>query len=779
MNIRFPFFPRPWSRFLRGKTARRPLPLPGMLYAALRRIPAAVAAGLFAVAGMAGVYVAQPALLRQLDNKMYDGFLTAGPRGEPSPVPVIVDIDERSLAACGQWPWPRYQLARLLERLADAGAASVALDILLAEEDRSSPVRLREAMRRDFGLDVEFARVPPELEDNDVLLARVLEETPAVVGSFMRFGGQAADASPAHGNPLAGNGQRTARAAPPPDERVPGLGLAEQIPPGSPSPLRDILTAQGALWPLPLFVGAAPVGAINVAPDEDGLIRSVPLLFRLGDAVYANLSLRALMRGMDVDTLVLVSGPDGLERIRVGGFSFPVSPSGAMQVPFRGPRGVYPYFSAVDVLEGRVSEDDIQGRIVFVGTSAAGLQDIRATPFDAVYPGVEAHAAVVDAVLSDRHLVAPPWTPGAQVLAVLLVGTLAVLGFSFTRPAVSLPAGLALAGCVLAASARLFRAGLFLSPVYAILTVGVAALAVLAVRFWGEERQKRVLRQAFSRYVAPEVVARIAERGVDVFAGEEREVTLLFTDVRGFTSLSETLRPEQVVALLNRYFTPMTACIRSSGGTLDKFMGDAIMAFWNAPLDVTGHPERAVRAALRMRTTLAELQPALRAEFGVSLAVGTGLHTGPVYVGNMGSEELLDYTCIGDTVNLASRLESLSGRYGVDIVCSGQTARDWPPDLIFRRLDTIRVKGRSLPVDIGTVLAAGEARARREELEQSEEALDLYRRGAFGGARALFEGLAARHPENGRLYALYGERCRTLAACPPRAWDGIWTFDSK
>lgn len=729
------------------------------LSAWLRRVPPALIAGLAAVAAMLALYVAHPALLRQLDHKAYDALLAGRAGGEPSPVPVIVDIDERSLALYGQWPWPRYRLARLIENLARYGAACVALDILLAEEDRSSPAHMKEGLMRDFGVDVEFAHLPPALEDNDALLATALENTPTVVGAFMRFD-----------VPAAGGG--SAEVAPPS-----APGLVEVIPPGCPSPQAAVPEAGEALWPLPLFSAAAPVGTINVAPDEDGVIRSVPLLVRQGGRVYPNLSLRALMRGMDVDTLALIGGPDGLERIVVGDLRVPVSPRGRMLVPYRGPRGVYPYFSAADVLDG--SPPDVEGRIVFVGTSAAGLQDIRATPFDAVYPGVETHAAVVDAILTGRHIVAPPWTPGAQVLAILLGGGLAALCFALARPVVSFPVGVVLAAGAVAGSRRLFGEGVFFSPVYLVLTVGVVALVALAARFWLEERQKRALRHAFSRYVAPEVVARIAERGVDVFAGEEREVSVLFSDVRGFTSLAETLRPEQVVALLNRYFTPMTACIRDSGGTLDKFMGDAIMAFWNAPLSVEGHPGRAVGAALRMRDILAALRPVLRAEFGVDLSSGTGIHTGSVYVGNMGSEELLDYTCIGDTVNLASRLESLSGRYGVDIVLSGDTAARCPADFLFWPLDTIRVKGRGRPVDILTVLTPVEAEARREELEGCARALELYRRGRFTEALARFQALARSAAEGGRLYALYEARCRVLAAAPPPDWDGVWTYDNK
>lgn len=283
---------------------------------------------------------------------------------------------------------------------------------------------------------------------------------------------------------------------------------------------------------------------------------------------------------------------------------------------------------------------------MFVGTSAAGLQDIRATPFDAVYPGVEVHAAVVDAILNQDHIVQPDATPGIQALAILLAGLAAALVFSFTRAFIYGPACLLLAGGAIWGSGHLFAQGQFISPLYVVLTILAQGICILPVRFWQEERQKRVLRQAFSRYVAPEVVARIAAREGDIFAGEERDVSVLFTDIRGFTSLSEKLEPQQVVALLNRYFTPMTACVRDSGGTLDKFIGDAIMAFWNAPLDVPDHPRRAVAASVRMQAPAARAQsragkgirrapahrrgPALRAglrgQYGVRGSAGLHLH---------------------------------------------------------------------------------------------------------------------------------------------------------
>lgn len=722
----------------------------------LRLLPA-LTVGLLAAMGIVCLYVWQPAMLQQLDRKIYDAFLVAQHGGMPAPAPAVVDIDERSLAAYGQWPWPRYLTARLISRLTEDGAAAVALDILLSEPDRSSPAHLRAGLRRDFDLNVGFTGLPPKLEDNDALLAETLARAPALLGMFLRFSG----------NP------------PSPDSLPPATGVAEQTPPGSPSPRERLLVARDALLPLPVFLRAAPAGVINAAPDADGVIRAVPLVAVLGDKIYANLSLRALMLAMDISTMILRSGPDGLEQIRIGPLSIPVTPAGNMYVAFRGPHGVYPYFSAVDVLEERVSAEEIRGRVLFVGSSAAGLQDIRATPFDPVYPGVETHAAVVDTILSRTFRLVPSWTPGAQVLAILLAGLTAALACGLARPIVYLPLGLGLAGGAVFGSWRLFGQGIFLSPLYVTLTVAAESLVLLFVRFRQEERQKRILRRAFSRYVAPEVVARIAERGSDVFTGEEREVTLLFTDVRGFTSLSEKLRPDQVVALLNRYFTPMTACIRHNDGTLDKFIGDAIMAFWNAPLDVADHPAKAVRTALRMHELLRELNMSLATEFGVRLAIGAGVHTGAVHVGNMGSEELLDYTCIGDNVNLASRLEGLCPKYGVDIIVSGETARRCGKDLYFRPLDTIRVKGKTHPVRICTVLRPEEAAGRQEELAEAETAMAAYQQGDFVAAEQLFAALRETYPDDGILYSLYLRRCRELAASPPVVWDGVWTFDSK
>jgi adenylate cyclase len=316
------------------------------------------------------------------------------------------------------------------------------------------------------------------------------------------------------------------------------------------------------------------------------------------------------------------------------------------------------------------------------------------------------------------------------------------------------------------------------------LTVGAQAVTLTAARFRLSEKDKRRIRNIFSHYVSPEVVARIVDRGEASLRGEQRELTVMFTDLRGFTSLSEKLTPVQVVTLLNRYFTPMTALVRESGGTLDKFIGDALMAFWNAPLDVPGHPDRAVRAALAMQQSLAGLNTELQRDFGLTLRMGAGIHTGQAHVGNMGSDDLTNYTAVGDTVNLASRLEGLCSRYGVTLVTSGETASRCGEGLVLRELARLRVKGRAEPVDVFTVLTAGEASAQKELLEDWREALRLYRAAVVQRDAALlaqasqaFAALCAEHP--GPLHQAYADACADLRARPADTWSDVWTLTGK
>lgn len=706
------------------------------------------------------LYVVQPAMLVQIDRKSYDIFIKYLAGGMPSPVPVIIDIDEKSLEAYGQWPWPRYRVAQLLEKLTESGVAAIGLDILFSEPDGSSPAQIKQHLKETFGIDLNFTGLPPLLEDNDALLATVLSQSPTVLGLFLRFDGPNMDS----------------QLLPPP------TGLVEQVPTGAIPPRTNLLRASGATLPMPALRKMATQGFINVLPDSDGIIRAVPLVMQMQNAdrqlVYASLALRALMQALGTKTMVLKSNAEGLESIRIGQTLIPVTPEGFFRLPFRGPSRTYPYVSVSDVLENRIPPDFLAGRIALVGTSAAGLLDIRATPLDAVYPGVEVHATVIDSILSGRSISLPAWTMGAQVLAITLTGMLCCVAFGLLKPAVYLPVAIALTTGTVVTSFTIFQSGAYFSPIYLVLTVIAEGVGLLSLRFWQSDRQKKQLHQAFNRYVSPEVVSRIAQHEGDILAGEVREVSLLFTDVRGFTNLSEKLQPGQVVGLLNRYLTPMTALVRASGGTVDKFIGDAIMSFWNAPLDVEEHPAKALRTLLDMHKALNILNIGLQEDFGFCLAMGGGIHTGTVHVGNMGSEELLDYTCIGDNVNLAARLESLCSKYGVGVIISDVTAARCGESFTIRRLDSIRVKGKQQALTIYTAMEPEEMDKRKAEFALADAALLHYQAGDFHTALDAFNAIKAQYPDI-KLYSLYADRCTELLAAPPEQWDGVWTFESK
>lgn len=747
--------PHPFLQFWQGLQSYRFGPR------AKRFIPVFLA-GLALLLVSLGLFLAQPRPMVQISSSIYDVFLTRSPNPHLSPVPVIVDLDEDSLQRHGQWPWPRHRLALLLERLSQAGAAVVALDILLAEADRTSPQALLRSLREDLGIDARMEGLPADLYDNDTLLARVVAANPVVMGGFVNF-----DAAATHVfHP----------ASVPHVERVPADAL----------PARTGLLKGSGLVPLvPSLQQAGPIAFFNMMPDQDGLVRRVPLLIQAGPEIYASLSLRALMLGMGVKNLRLNCGPAGLESIGVGKLRVPVSPEGLMLVPYVGPAHSFPYISAADVLDSTFDPERVRGRIVFVGTSAVGLLDIRSTPLDRFVPGVEVHASVVNAILTNQHIRLSPWDSALQAGLIVLCGFVTLGLFALLPPVWAMATCGALAGGLFGGSAFLFQQGTFFSPLWGMVTLILEGTGLMGLRLWTTEADKRRLRNVFSRYVSPEVVRRIVDRGETVLRGEQRELTIMFTDLRGFTSISEGLTPEQVVVLLNRYFTPMTTLIRASEGTLDKFIGDALMAFWNAPLDVADHPRRAVTTALLMLQTLDDLNIQLQQELGVTLRMGVGLHTGTASVGNMGSEDLTSYTAIGDAVNLASRLEGLCSRYGVPLVMSEETATRCGDGIALLPLARLRVKGRSTPVDVFTAMSPEEAQARHKELQAYLTARTRYLHGiahhdpdALREAAAAFSTLAADHPSR-TFYHDYAEACAHCLGTSPDSWSEVWTLTSK
>jgi adenylate cyclase len=706
------------------------------------------------------LYVFQPGFLHQLDLKLYDQLLRGRGTREPSGRVVIVDLDERSLAQYGQWPWPRYRVALLLGRLREAGAAVVGLDILLAEPDRTSPAVLQEELRRDLGLEVAFSGLPGELRDHDALLASVLGQGPYVLSLYFDFLGNPAESD-----------------SPPPPLNLSVLraGSREFAP-------TDLLSAKSMVPPLPcLSAACGTVGFFNTISDQDGIIRRVPLLIEHRGAVYPSLAVATLMKAAGGGSPVLKVGDGGPESLRIApSLTVPVDSHGRALVNFLGPARTFPSLSAADVLEGKFP-GSLQGAVVLVGTSVAGLRDNRTTPFGPDCPGVEIHATVIDNMLTGQFITIPDWAPGLEATMLWVTGLAATLCIAFFRPMHIVAPLLALAaGMWWGADRLLVREAIVVSPLYPYLALGLAFAGLSFLKLWGEERRRRFIHDAFSHYVSPTVVGEIM-RSPDAMtlSGEEKEVTILFSDIRGFTALSEKLTPTQVTQLLNAYFTPMTRIITAHQGTVDKFIGDALMAFWNAPLNVPGHQTMALRAALEMLRELDRLNEDFVARFGSPVRIGIGVHCGRARVGNMGSEDLFDYTLIGDNVNLTSRMEGLTKHYGLSLLLTGDIRSSCAEGFTFLEVDRVRVKGRDKPVTIHTAFLPGSEPDWLSARERYEKGLEEYRRGRFREASAFFCGLVEEYPGQ-KLFGIYADRCGKLACSPAgETFDGVYSHKEK
>ncbi|WP_243360680.1 CHASE2 domain-containing protein [Fundidesulfovibrio terrae] len=728
--------------------------------------------GLAVTAAMSFAHWTQPAWLVFLDYKVYDVLLSKRPRHEPSGRVAVVDLDEKSLAEVGQWPWPRYQIAVLLGRLKQYGVLAAGMDVVFAEPDQTSPERIRRKLS-GLGVDMDFTGLPPALRDNDALLASNLSGGPYVLGYFFTFSAQDAAGSP--GSTGAGG----PCALPPPR-------LALKRSPGAVDAPLMIAQAASPVCPLPeLSQACGWAGFFNSVPDRDNIVRWVPLAISWKGAPYPSLAVSTIMRAFGDKSAVLSVSPNpyggqdmtlSLDLGEQGRRSVPLDRHGRVLLDYRGPGRTFPYISAADVMAGRVPREALEGKIVFIGTTARGLQDVRATPLDQSFPGVEAHATVADMVLSDTFLRRPldAWYLELALLGVFGLGVTVQLMFtrSLWVGALSLLAGL---GMWQGSSYAMDHLDLYVSPLSPLLALGLNFTLITFLKFLREERKRRFLHSAFNHYLSPQVVSQLVAQPEKLnLSGEEKEVSILFSDVRGFTTISEKLTPTQVVDLLHEYLTPMTRLVTANSGTLDKFIGDAVMAFWNAPADVEDHPRLAVETALAMLNELDRLNAGFKERFGFEIQIGIGLNLGAVRVGNFGSEDLFDYTIIGDNVNLGSRLEGLTKYYHQRLLVSGAMRERAGAGFAWQEVDRVLVKGKHEPVSIHTV----NAQAAPGELDGWSQGLTLYREGRFQEALAIFEGLQAA-TANG-LYELYAGRCRALAANPPGPdWSGVFEHTTK
>jgi adenylate cyclase len=681
---------------------------------------------------------------------------------------VIVDIDEKSLSEIGRWPWGRNVVADLVRRLADDyQVAVIGFDVVFAEPDESSGLKVLQAMARSqLKGEPAFQRALAELSpglDYDRVLAETLRGRPVVLGYYF-------------------SNIRNAQQAGvlPPPVFPAGSFAGDRIPFVS----WDGFGANLSM----LQQAAASSGHFNPLVDFDGSSRRVPLVVEFQDNYYEALSL-AVLRTVLGNAKLKPGFPPGEKSIEWldvegerGSVRIPVDEHVSALIPYRGYERSFPYLSAADVLKGRVNAEQLAGRIVLIGTTAPGLMDLRATPVGGAYPGVEAHANLIAGMLAGTIKQKPGYVLAIEVLQLLLVGGMLVAFLPLLSPLrATLLTGLALA-TLLGINLWLWNAANLVLP----LASGILLTALLygLNMSWGyfvESRTKRQFTDLFGQYVPPELVDEMVKNPESYsMEGRSEELSVLFADIRNFTALSEGMNPKELTHLMNDYLGAMTDVIRANRGTLDKYIGDAIMAFWGAPVADADHARRAVLTALGMQKQVRGLAETFKAQGWPELHIGIGINTGQMTVGDMGSPVRKAYTVMGDAVNLASRLEGLTKEYGVGIIVGEQT-RAPLGDFTFRELDRVRVKGKAEPVAIYEPLGlTGEVPAAMlEELKLWQQVLRLYRNRDWDQAELQIYNLLQRSP-GCRLYSLYTERIVALRTKSlDDAWDGVTIYQTK
>ncbi len=711
-----------------------------------------------------------------LELKLYDlEFRFRGPRPVGQEVAIIA-IDDASIKEVGRWPWSREVAARLLTRVKEADPRVIVLDIIFAERQITEGVETLKRLSRSLSqtglLSPSVAAVIKQEEvraDVDRRLAQAIASSaPTILGFYFN-----------------GVGGRTMGAQP---EQFLGAKAVEASTYNlvrllDRQPLRlPLLGAQGAEVNLPEMTEAAAGGGyFNMVPDPDGVVRWLPLAIAYGPDIYAPLALVALQHYWDGPPLGITLSQVGVDGIRLGKLDIPVDRFGRFNINYPGPPGAFRTYSAADVLAGRLAPGVLKDKIVLVGATAVGIYDLRVTPFSGVSPGVEIQAAILENLLEENFLK----IPGAAPLPTLLIiaALAAILGVALTRLAAAggIVVTFLLGLGYVAVNYALFLQGWRLELFYPLLAIGGVYTGVTLLRFLAEERARLRLRKAFQSYVAPAVVEEIIRHPERLrLGGERREITVMFCDVRGFTSLAEALEPEALVEVLHGFLNPMSDIIVQHGGTIDKYIGDAVMALFGAPLPIEDHAPRACRTALAMAAALKRLDQEWEANGKPPLRVGMGLNTGVAAVGNMGSDRLFDYTAIGDNVNLASRLEGLNKYYGTEILISALTARAVGNGFILQEVDLVQVKGKKQPLAVYELLGEGTPGPElREFLEVFHTGLGLFRERAWEESSQAFSWAARLHPENhhAQRYLKLVERFREQPPGP--GWSGVTVLEGK
>jgi len=705
----------------------------------------------------------------EVENLLYDTRVRlSAPRGIDDRI-VIVAIDEASLERLGHWPFTREKLAKMVEQLFAYGVTVVGFDVLFAERDESADVDLLRAMAsgpEDQAFIERLNELEPEL-DRDRIFADSLINGPTILGYY--FTSSEISAFETGQLPLA------------------AFDLHESMMESIFLPRGDGFTSN-----LPeLMDNAYGAGFINnPLIDPDGVVRRAPLLQEYKFSVYESLGLAVaaiffndITLPIFVDSSRWMGDYPPLEGLELAGHPLRIDPQGGVLVPYRGPAGSFPYVSLKDVIDGTLEDPEIlKDAIVLVGATAPGLEDLRSTPFGSIYPGVEIHANVVAGILDGNFRWQPAYTAAAETLTIAALGLLTALLLPLLKPVVSTLFFLVMMFIALAINYYLWQVELHVLPLaMTMYTLTGVYVINMVFGYLFESRSRHMMDGLFGQYVPPDLVKEMS-RDPHNYSLESRklELSVLFSDIRGFTSISEGLDAEELSELMNHYLTPMTRIVHETQGTIDKYIGDAVMAFWGAPVRDAEHASKAVKAGLAMQAALVHLNEEFEERGWPHIAIGVGINTGPMSVGNMGSTFRKAYTVLGDAVNLGSRLEGITKIYGVGFIVAESTAEK-AHEYLYRELDRVRVKGKDEPV---TIL---EPLGRRDELTQEQkskaedfrQAVLMYRQQDWDGAQEALEELLNDEPGY-LLYELYLERITIFRESPPgEYWDGVFTHKTK
>lgn len=715
----------------------------------------------------AGLRLWDPPPVQELRLRTFDMFQLIDPRDKKGVRPVtIVDIDDRSLARFGQWPWSRTRIADMIINLASSGAVAIGFDVVFSEADRLNPDLVANQMRY---LDDATRAKLRELPSNDQILSEAIKHSLVVLGET--------------GQPEVGSEL---------DKTLPFTGVATV---GEENAEKFLFEFPGLLRNVPVIEKvAAGRGLFSIRTERDGLIRRVPMIMRAQGNIMPSLSLEILRVVTGTPTLLVRTDKTGIRAIRLKGVEIPTDKNGQLWVHYAR-RDPSIYVSAADVLDNTVPPGRLTGKLVLIGTSAAGLNDIKTTPVSSTMPGVEIHAQVLESVLSGAVISQPNYALGVELLAALIIGILVIIFTPNLGPVRLVLAGATFAAILIGTSWFYYwRYRYLIDFTYPLLSTTAIYLTFIFASFVREQRQRKEIRGIFAQYMSPVLVEQMAQSPEKVvLGGEEREMTIMFSDVRGFTTISESYKhdPQGLIVLMNRFLTPLTDVIIEEKGYVDKYMGDAIMAFWNAPLDDAEHQVNACEAAIRMLEKIdvvnreREQEAADGGHVYIPLNVGIGLNTGIGVVGNMGSDLKKNYSVLGDSVNLASRLEGQTKEYGFPIIVGSRTALAAKDKFAILELDFIMVKGKSEPEVIYAI-------AGREDVMQSGafqrlrnitiEMLSCYRNRDWQGALDAIE--RGRRSEDAdtleKLFKLYEARIKDFKVNPPpEGWTGAYALLTK